>query len=61
MLQQPFIINGKEVYTTVSIGIAVFPKDGIDYSTLINHADHAMYQAKSLGKNQYHCYQSDER
>jgi diguanylate cyclase (GGDEF)-like protein/PAS domain S-box-containing protein len=59
-LKQPISINGKEVQTTVSIGIALFPKDGLDYSTLINHADKAMYRAKENGKNQYQIYQADE-
>jgi predicted signal transduction protein with EAL and GGDEF domain len=36
---------------TASIGIAMFPTDGIDASTLIQHADLAMYGAKDLGRN----------
>ncbi len=36
---------------TVSIGIAVFPEDGNDSSTLLHHADEALYQAKNAGRN----------
>ena len=39
-----------------SIGIAMFPEDGLDYKTLFMLADRALYQAKSLGKNQYAFY-----
>jgi diguanylate cyclase (GGDEF)-like protein len=36
---------------TVSMGIAVFPEDGNDGSTLLHHADNALYQAKNRGRN----------
>jgi diguanylate cyclase (GGDEF)-like protein len=36
-----------------SMGVSLFPRDGDDLETLIQHADHAMYQAKSAGKNCY--------
>ena len=41
------------VEVTCSIGLAVYPWDGIDYQTLYHCADLALYQAKCLGKNQY--------
>ncbi len=43
----------------MSIGIAYFPTDGIDYANLIKHADQAMYQAKAKGKNQFQIYRHD--
>lgn len=39
-----------------SIGIAMYPEDGMDYKSLFMLADRALYQAKSLGKNQYAFY-----
>lgn len=40
-LQQPFFLQGKEVYINVSIGIAVYPVDSSDINTLIKNADMA--------------------
>jgi diguanylate cyclase (GGDEF)-like protein/PAS domain S-box-containing protein len=52
-LSQPFQVDGHELFITASIGVAFFPQDGDNAGTLIQHADIAMYQAKSLGKNSY--------
>ncbi len=49
----PIILNGQEYYLTASAGVSIYPLDGEDYETLLNHADIAMYKAKSMGKNQY--------
>ncbi|MBC8320808.1 MAG: diguanylate cyclase [Bacteroidetes bacterium] len=42
---------------TASIGIAIFPKDGVGQNELLNSADTAMYNAKQSGKNTYRFYQ----
>lgn len=55
-LQQPFFLEGKEVYINVSIGISVYPVDSNDIVTLIKKADMAMYDVKSRGKNGYIFY-----
>ncbi len=55
-LQQPFFLQGKEVYINVSIGIAVYPVDSSDINTLIKNADMAMYEVKFGGKNGYAFY-----
>ncbi|KAA0548168.1 diguanylate cyclase [Bacillus sp. BGMRC 2118] len=47
----PFIIEGKVITITPSIGISVFPRDGEDVKTLFEKADKAMYWAKDKGKN----------
>lgn len=44
---------------TVSIGIALAPRDGTDFDTLYNCADIALYEAKKAGKNQAVIYESD--
>ncbi|MFQ5672974.1 MAG: putative bifunctional diguanylate cyclase/phosphodiesterase [Nitrospinales bacterium] len=43
----PFNLNGHEIYSGFSIGIAFFPNDGRDLETLSKHADIAMYRAKN--------------
>jgi len=50
-LEDPFIIDGNEVYVTFSIGTAIYPEDGDSGETLIKHADMAMYNIKGKGKN----------
>ncbi|MGI9539995.1 MAG: two-component system response regulator, partial [Miltoncostaeaceae bacterium] len=52
-LQQPVSIEGHEVTSTGSIGIAIYPTDGDDVETLLKHADTALYHAKDLGRNTY--------
>ena len=52
-LRKPFVLDGREVTVTASVGIAVFPLDGEDAETLIRNADVAMYWAKSCGRNNY--------
>jgi len=42
--------------TTASIGIARYPEDGLDKSTLLKHADSAMYHAKDSGRDRYAFY-----
>jgi len=52
-LQEPFIWEGHELSSSVSIGIAAYPKDGSDFETLQKKADMAMYRAKEAGRNTY--------
>ncbi|RUT30690.1 bifunctional diguanylate cyclase/phosphodiesterase [Paenibacillus zeisoli] len=55
----PIEINHQEYFVTASIGISMYPADGVDEETLIKHADTAMYLAKERGKNNYQFYSSD--
>lgn len=50
-IAQPLVEDGHEFFLTCSVGVAVYPTDGIDPETLIKHADIAMYRAKELGRN----------
>ncbi len=50
-LGKPFEIEGHTINISCSIGIAIYPLHGEDELTLIKHADDAMYQSKSGGKN----------
>lgn len=51
ILAEPAYVDGHEIYTTGSIGIAVYPMDGEDGHALLKHADLAMYQAKEQDRN----------
>jgi len=53
VLSAPFIINGQEVRSGASIGIATYPQDGGDVETLLRNSDTAMYHAKKAGRNNY--------
>ncbi len=50
-LGQPYVFDGKEMHSSPSIGIAVYPGDGADGATLMKNADAAMYHAKECGRN----------
>ena len=52
-LASPFRIEGHEIFTSASIGIAVFPDDGGDVETLLKNADTAMYTVKEEGRKNY--------
>jgi diguanylate cyclase (GGDEF)-like protein/PAS domain S-box-containing protein len=43
-------LNGQHLHVGVSIGIAIFPADGADATTLLNNADAALYRAKAAGR-----------
>ena len=49
-ISQPARVFGMEITVTASVGIAFFPKDGVDLDSLLNAADAAMYQAKDQGR-----------
>ncbi len=52
-LTETFSIEGNELSTSLSIGIAVYPDDGKDYDTLLKKADTAMYQSKDAGRSTF--------
>lgn len=54
--QRPFVWEGMNLQTGVSIGVSVFPEHGRDGDTLIKCADAAMYLAKEAGKGQFRFY-----
>lgn len=58
-LASPLVINGQELHISMSIGIAVYPKDGETTGELLKHADSAMYSAKEKGKNNYQFFSED--
>ena len=52
----PFVVGDHELFMTPSVGIALYPGDGMRYETLLKHADIAMYRAKARGGNGYELY-----
>src|SRR5437879_14404 len=60
-LASPFILGGKEVFTSVSIGIALSNPSYGQPEDILRDADTAMYRAKSLGKARYERFDADRR
>ena len=50
-MREPIIVSGQECFVTVSVGVAIFPRDGNAVVDLLRNADVAMYSVKSQGKN----------
>ena len=57
--QKPFVVDGREITITPSIGIAIYPTNGKDIDSLVKNADIAMYNAKEKGRNRYQLYSAD--
>lgn len=47
-LSEPHHIEQRDAHITVSIGIGVYPDDGVDAETLLRNADSALFSAKGL-------------
>ncbi len=58
-MRAPYTIEGHKLHFTVSMGIAIYPDDGMDVDTLLKNADLAMYQAKDSGRDNVQFYKSE--
>lgn len=58
-VNKPWGINGSEFQISASIGISIYPDDGKEYSSLLKHANMAMYRVKEMGKNGYTFYHDE--
>ncbi len=58
-LSAVYHINAEELYITVSIGISLFPANGLTAETLMKNADVAMYRAKAKGRNNFQFFTAD--
>lgn len=52
-MREPFDVYSRQVFVSVSLGVAVFPDDGTDTDTLLINADQAMYEVKKCLRNDY--------
>ena len=53
---EPATVGGVVVNVSASIGVTIYPQDGVNAEQLLRHADQAMYVAKKSGKNCYHLF-----
>ena len=58
-LGERFVLNGKEVFISCSLGIALYPIDSSDVDDLLKYADSAMYLAKRSGRQGFRFYTND--
>jgi diguanylate cyclase (GGDEF)-like protein/PAS domain S-box-containing protein len=56
-LSAPFVIGDRQLQTSASVGISVYPRDGSTMVELLKHADTAMYHAKDRGRNNVQVFQ----
>jgi diguanylate cyclase (GGDEF)-like protein/PAS domain S-box-containing protein len=55
-ITDPYTIETHKISMTASMGISIYPTDGIDIENLMKHADLAMYFAKNHGRNRYQLF-----
>ena len=56
VVSEPYQIAGRELFSSCSIGVSVYPNDGDDCNSLLKNADAAMYHAKNDGRNRFQLY-----
>jgi len=56
ILREPFVLSSCELTISASIGISIYPENGVDVSTLLSCSDNAMYRAKSNGRDSFEFY-----
>jgi diguanylate cyclase (GGDEF)-like protein/PAS domain S-box-containing protein len=55
-LREPYLIDGRDLSMSCSVGIAMFPGDAQDMAELMRQADAAMYEAKASGRDQVYFF-----
>ena len=58
VLVDPILLNNETLYVSSSIGVSIYPDDGMDSTSLLKFADSAMYKAKNEGRNNFQFYNS---
>jgi predicted signal transduction protein with EAL and GGDEF domain/FixJ family two-component response regulator len=51
LMREPIFVGGQECFVTASVGIAMYPRDGLSVADLLRNADIAMYSVKAQGRN----------
>jgi diguanylate cyclase (GGDEF)-like protein len=60
-VEEPLLVDGIRLSTTLSIGVAIYPQDGAEEKTLLKSADIALYCVKREGGNGWHRYEAEPR
>ncbi len=60
LFSKPWLLQGTEYYCTMSMGVVLIPKDGVEVSLLLQRADIALHWAKSQGKNRVEYYNNKQ-
>jgi diguanylate cyclase (GGDEF)-like protein/PAS domain S-box-containing protein len=55
-LARPYDLDGRMLHTTVSVGVAQYPRDGRTIAELLSHADTALHAAKTQGRNRVQAF-----
>jgi diguanylate cyclase (GGDEF)-like protein/PAS domain S-box-containing protein len=55
-LSAPYVIDGKHLHLSATVGIAQYPTDAEDARALVRAADTAMYRGKGAGRGRYECF-----
>jgi diguanylate cyclase (GGDEF)-like protein/PAS domain S-box-containing protein len=58
-ISAPIALDGATIAVTASIGVSVYPRDGLDLEVLLKHADIALYQAKEAGRSCHRMFSAD--
>lgn len=59
LAKEPFAIQGEDYYLSASIGLSLFPKDGLSPTDLLRSADAALYRAKDEGRDNFQFFTED--
>ncbi len=51
LMREPIFVGGQECFVTASVGIAMYPRDGVSVADLLRNSDVAMYSVKAQGRN----------
>ncbi len=58
-MRVPFQVEGRELFVSVSLGISIYPDDGLDAEALMANADVAMYRAKDMGRDNFQWFAAE--
>lgn len=60
LFEEPFTVAGRQLMIGTTVGIALFPEDGVDAETLLRAADTALYEGKARGRSSFHFFTREQ-